>query len=79
LREEIKIGFMDMMKLLNDVLRPAESKPQPLQEGTSRQVSIVPTPSCPEGGANGPAEIQQRQETGGGYRKPPELPPRQRP
>jgi len=39
LREEIKNGFIDMMKLLNDVLRPAESKPQPLQEGASRQVS----------------------------------------
>jgi len=38
LREEIKNGFMDMMKLLNDVLRTAESKPQPLQEGASRQV-----------------------------------------
>jgi len=71
LREEIK--------LLNDVHRPAESKLQPLQESTSRQVSMVPTPSCPEGGANGPAEIQQRQDTGGCYRRPPELPPRQRP
>jgi len=55
---------MDMMKLLNDVLRPAESKPQPLQEVARRQASMVPTPLCPEGGANGPAEIQQRQETG---------------
>jgi len=79
LREKIKNGFMDMMKLKNDVLRTAESKPQPLQEGAIRQVSMVPTPSCPEGGANGPAEVQQRQETGGGYRRPPELKPRQRP
>nr|XP_036677364.1 uncharacterized protein LOC118878473 [Drosophila suzukii] len=71
LREEIK--------LLNDVHKPAESKLQPLQESASRQVSMVPTPSCPEGGANGPAEIQQRQDTGGCYRRPPELPPRQRP
>jgi len=62
LREEISSGFIDMMKLLNDVLRPAESKPQPLQEGASRQVSMVPTPSCPEGGANGPAGILQRQD-----------------
>jgi len=69
LREEIRNGFMDMMKLLNDVIRPAKSKPQPLQEGASRQVSMVPTPSCPEGGANGPAEIQKRQETGGFYRR----------
>jgi len=52
LRDEIRNGFIDMMKLLNDVLRPAESKPQPLQEGASRQGSMVPTPSCPEGGAN---------------------------
>jgi len=79
LREEIRNGFIDMMKLLNDVLRPAESKPQPLQEGASRQVSMVPTPSCPEGGANGPAGIQQRQDIGGCDRRPPELPPRQRP
>jgi len=54
---------MDMVKLLNDVLRPAESKPQPLQEVASRQASMVPTPSCPEGG--------QRQETREGYRRSP--------
>jgi len=64
LREEIKNGFMDMVKLLNDVLRPAESKPQPLQEVARRQASMVPTPLSLEGGANGSAEIQQRQETG---------------
>jgi len=57
---EIKNGFMDMMKLLNDVLRPAESRPQPLQEGRIRQASMVPTPSCLEGGAT---EIHQGQET----------------
>jgi len=64
LGEEIKDTFMDMMKLLNDVLRPAESKPQPLQEVARRQASMVPTPLSLEGGANGSAEIQQRQETG---------------
>jgi len=32
LTEEIKNGLMDMMKLLNDVLRPPESRPQPLQK-----------------------------------------------
>jgi len=75
----MKIGFMDMMKLMNNVLRPAESRPQPLQEGTNRQASMVPTSSCPEGGANGSAEIHQRQETDKCYRSPPEFPPRQRP
>jgi len=37
-----------MMLLLNDVLRPAESRPQ---------TQMVPTPMCPEGGANGDGEM----------------------
>jgi len=44
LREEIKNGFMDMMKLLNAVLKPAESIHQALQEGASRQASMVAIP-----------------------------------
>jgi len=49
LRKEMKTGCMDMMKLLNDVLRLAENKPHPLQEGASRHVSMVATPSGSEG------------------------------
>jgi len=70
---------MDMTKLLNDVLRTAVSSPQPLQKSAGSQASMVPTSSRPEVGANGPAEMHQRQETGGCYRRLPELPPMQRP
>ncbi|KAH8362264.1 hypothetical protein KR084_004865, partial [Drosophila pseudotakahashii] len=67
-----------MMKLLNDVLRPVEGRLQPLQESEDRQGSLFSRPTGPEV-APAAAEVHQRQESDRGIRRPPELPPRQRP